>query len=245
MMTAEPAKTLNEHRDAWLEKPSLRAVYHDLYRRMAAEANPGRTLEIGGGTGNFKAYMPEVVSTDIQLASWLDVICDAHELPFENQSFDNIVMFDVLHHMERPRLFLSEASRILRSGGRVVLVEPAITPISRIFYTFFHPEPVDMTEDPLADGDRDRDRDPYDSNQAIPTLLFQRDPDRLTSTFPSFAVKRCQRLSILVYPLTGGFRPWTLVHHAMVLPLLKLEEVLLPLLAPFMAFRLLVVLERK
>jgi SAM-dependent methyltransferase len=238
-------ETLSGHRNAWMEKPSLRAVYHDLYRRMADEIKPGRTLEIGGGTGNFKDFAPEVLSTDVQQASWLDVVCDAHELPFDKQSFDNIVLFDVFHHLERPRLFLAEAARVLHSGGQLILMEPAITPISRIFYTHFHPEPVNMSEDPLADGARNPDRDPYDSNQAIPTLLFQREFDRFASAFPELKIKRCQRLSMFAYPLSGGFRPWTLIHHALVSPLLKLEGLALPLLGPLMAFRLYVVLERE
>lgn len=244
-MTLEAGSTLKEHRDAWQEKPSLRAVYRDLYRRMAGVAKPGKTLEIGGGTGNFKAFIPEVVSTDIQSAPWLDVVCDAQELPFADGSFDNIVMFDVLHHLERPRFFLSEAARILRPGGRVILVEPAITPISRIFYTHFHPEPVDMSADPLAAGVRDPNRDPYESNQAIPTLLFQRNVDDFVAACPDFALTKCQRLSLFTYPLTGGFRPWTLVPGLLVPALLKVEEILLPVLGPLMAFRLLVVLERK
>lgn len=244
-MTADAGLTLSEHRNAWLEKPSLRAVYHDLYRRMARAACPGKTLEIGGGTGNFKTFVPEVVSTDIQSAEWLDVVCDAQELPFADASFDNIVMFDVLHHLERPRFFLNEAARVLRKGGRVIVVEPAITPVSRIFYTHFHPEPVDMGADPLVGGARDPNRDPYDSNQAIPTLLFQRDAEKFNAACPDFTVIKNQRLSLFTYPLTGGFRPWTLVPGWLVPALLKIEEVLLPVLGALMAFRLFVVLERK
>lgn len=243
-MPPEPGATLVENRNAWLGKPSLRAVYHDLYRRMAKAIRDGKTLEIGGGTGNFKAFVPETISTDIQHADWLDIVCDAHELPFESQSFDNIVMFDVLHHLERPRLFFAEASRILRRGGRVILVEPAITPVSRFFYTYFHPEPVDMNEDPLASGDRDPNRDPYDSNQAIPTLLFSRHADRFAETCTELSLKKCQRISLFTYPMTGGFRPWTLVPSVLVPPFLILEDLLLPLLGPVMGFRLFIVLER-
>ena len=95
-----------ERRAAWDAKPVLRALYHDYYRRMARACRPGRTLEIGGGSGNFKAFAPTVVSTDVTLAPWLDAVCDAHALPFAAASFDNLVLFDVLHHLERPPLFL-------------------------------------------------------------------------------------------------------------------------------------------
>src|SRR5262249_40526830 len=62
---------------------------------------------------------------------------DAHRLPFGNATFDNIVMFDVLHHLERPHLFFAEVSRVLKTGGRLVSMEPGITPVSHLFYTFF------------------------------------------------------------------------------------------------------------
>ena len=38
----------------WENKPSLRAVYEDLYRKMVGECRAGPTLEIGAGSGNFK-----------------------------------------------------------------------------------------------------------------------------------------------------------------------------------------------
>jgi len=244
-MTAESAETLDEHRGAWLKKPALRAVYQDIYRRIANVTKPGKTLEIGGGTGNFKSFVPEVLSTDIQHASWLDVVCDAHELPFVDGLFDNIVMFDVLHHLERPQFFLTEAARVLRPGGQLVLVEPAITPVSRIFYTHFHPEPVDMNDDPFAVGDRDPNRDPYDSNQAIPSLLFKQKASQFETENPDFNLKLSQYLSLFTYPLTGGFRPWTLMPAALVPLFLKIEDIFLPVFGPIMAFRLFVVLERK
>ena len=42
------------YRAIWRKKPALRAVYGDIYRRIDARRRPGRTLEIGGGSGNLK-----------------------------------------------------------------------------------------------------------------------------------------------------------------------------------------------
>ena len=84
---------------------------------MADACGPGTTLEIGGGSGNFKAFAPHVVSTDILFAPWLDSVCDAQSLPFENAAFDNVVMMDVFHHLERPTVFLRETLRVLKPGG--------------------------------------------------------------------------------------------------------------------------------
>ena len=80
---------------------------------MAALCRAGRTLEIGGGSGNLKAFAPDVVSTDVLAADWLDAACDAQRLPFADDSFDNIVMLDVLHHLQRPVRFFEAATRVL------------------------------------------------------------------------------------------------------------------------------------
>ena len=136
----------------WENKPSLRAVYEDLYRKMVGECRAGPTLEIGAGSGNFKQYRQDVVASDITSAPWLDVVADAEALPFKEGVFSNIVMFDVLHHIEFPRTFFAEAQRVLIPGGRMVMAEPAITPMSWFFYRFVHQEPVNLSADPLSEG---------------------------------------------------------------------------------------------
>ncbi len=242
-MPADPA----DYRAVWKSKLVLRIVYEGLYERIVKACRPGRTLEIGGGSGNLKAFSPDVVSTDVLPADWLDAVCDAQRLPFAPERFDNIVMFDVLHHLERPVRFFEEASRLLRPGGRVVMLEPGITPVSRVFYGLFHHEPVDMTEDVMADGALDPSRDPYDSNQAIPTLLFGNRKRRLLfeARFPVLKVMTAEKFALAVYPLSGGFRSWSLVTASMVKPLTAVEDFFAPLLGPILGFRLLVVLEKR
>ena len=240
-----PAMTdrLHEYDIIWRRKPVLRAIYQDCYRMIVSRLRPGGTLEIGGGVGNLKAYSPGIVSLDIQFASWLDVVADAHRIPFSSGSFDNIVMFDVLHHLENPRWFLIEARRILRSGGRLIVCEPAITPISYLFYKLFHPEPVRIGEDPLTDHGPPKGRDPYQANQAIPTRLFVWDRSRLEQAVPGFRVGEVKLFSLLAYPLSGGFRSWSMLPVSFVNPLLRWEERLLPFLGRVAAFRLLGVIE--
>ena len=150
----------------WEDKPALRAIYRAYYEEIRARCRPGQTREIGGGSGNLMNFMPAVISTDIVPAPWLDALADAQRLPFAAASFDNIAMFDVLHHLERPRMFFQETERVLRPGGRVVMVEPAITPLSGLFYRNFHPEPVIKSGDPLLDGPLDPMPDAFEANQA-------------------------------------------------------------------------------
>lgn len=233
-----------EHGRQWRQKPVLREIYLDLYRRMAAELRSGATLEIGGGSGIFKEFAPDVVTTDILPAPWLDMVADAQFLPVADASFDNIVMFDVLHHIEFPRRFLAEASRVLRPGGRIIMVEPAITLLSWPFYHFVHPEPVGLETDPLREGAPDPNRDAFAASQAIPTRLITRDYARLVAAFPEFTVAHRRWLSLFAYPLSGGFQPWSLLPAALVGPVLALENVLAPLIGRLCGFRLLAVIEK-
>ncbi|HEY6604115.1 MAG TPA: class I SAM-dependent methyltransferase, partial [Xanthobacteraceae bacterium] len=144
------ADQLADHRSIWERKPVLRLVYDDFYDRIAAACRPGLTIEIGGGIGNLKRRLTDVVATDIQSAPWLDCVADAQRLPFADRCAANIVMVDVLHHLEFPVVFFREAARVLRPGGRVLMVEPAITWGSSLFYRLFHHEPVRTSADALV-----------------------------------------------------------------------------------------------
>jgi SAM-dependent methyltransferase len=236
---------LAEHRVIWSEKPALRAIYTDFYRRILAHTVVGRTLEVGGGTGNLKEFMSDVVCTDIVSLPWLDAVADAQALPFAEQAFANIVMVDVLHHIERPARFLSEAARVLRPGGRLLFLEPAITPLSSLFYNNFHPEPVDMDADPFADAPLDPNRMPFDANQAIPTLLLGKHRNQLEQRFPNLRLAHFERLSFLAYPLSGGFRRWSLIPGLAVNSVLRFENLIAPALGAAAAFRLLAVFEHQ
>ena len=236
---------LHQHRAIWNQKPILREIYRDFYRRIVSFCLPGRSLEIGGGSGNLKEYAGNVISTDIVATPWLDAAADAQALPFANESFANLVMVDVLHHIERPIRFLKEAWRVLRPGGRLLALEPAISPTSWIFYRLFHPEPVIMSADPLADGMVSSGREPFDANQAIPTLLFGRYRKRLQALLPDLTLIHFERFSFFAYPLSGGFRPWSLLSAAWGRKLLNAEQKLAPILGPVMAFRLFAVLEKR
>lgn len=233
------------HREIWAAKPVLREVYGDLYRRIAAECVPGATVEVGGGSGNFKNYAPDVVSFDIVHEPWLDFVADAQALPLKPGSAGNIVMLDVLHHIQYPARFLREAARVLRPGGRLVCVEPGISAFSGLLYRTLHEEPVDMSVNPLIDGALDPDKDPYVGNQAIPTLLATRFRERMTRMQPDLPLINAHWLSLFAYPLSGGFKRWSLLTPRAARGLLALERHLEPWLGPLCAFRLMLMFERR
>lgn len=237
-------ESLQNYRTIWERKPSLRVVYSDFYDRIAAACVSGSTIEIGAGVGNLKNRLGDVIATDIQFAPWLDAVVDAQQLPFAPDSVDNIVMIDVLHHLEFPRTFFREAQRVLRPGGRVIMIEPAITWGSTIFYRFLHQEPVRMSAEVLSDGRPDPRRNPYDANQAIPTLLATRDGDRFHRLFPDLRITRVDWFSFAAYALSGGFRSWSLISKKLVQRLLDVERPMESALGRLGGFRLMLVINK-
>jgi SAM-dependent methyltransferase len=248
MDNAEPM--LYQQRRIWQQKPALQAIYDDFYDRIAASALPGTILEIGGGIGSLKerlrssAPTTQVVASDIQFCEWLDCVADAQRLPFETATFYNIVMVDVCHHLEFPMKFFVEAERVLNDGGRIIMVEPAITWGSWLFYRFLHQEPVRTAADPLVDGLPDPDRDPYAANQAIPTLLVTRELARFHTKLPTLRVSRVDWFSLALYPLSGGFRRWSLLPARLVTSGLRIERRLEPRIGRLLAFRMMIIIDK-
>ena len=240
---------LAEHRKVWEEKETLRIIYLDYYRRMLAALGrvEGPILDIGGGSAHVKDFHDDVVTLDILPFPGIDVVADAHDMPFADASFAGIIMLDVLHHLERPVAFMREAARVLQPGARLAMIEPGITPLSWPFYNFLHQEPVILSQDPFAMTERCPDKDPFDSNQAIPTLMFGRKKaiERLTDAVGDLKVVETDWLSLVAYPLSGGFKRWCLVPPKVAAWAIAAENRVPFALRRLTAFRLLAVLERK
>lgn len=234
---------LIHHREIWKKKAVLRKIYKDWYQMILANLAPGKVVEIGGGSGNFKESCPRALSGDIVPTPWIDLVLDAHHLPFKNNSVQNLVLFDVLHHLENPFLFLKESERVLITKGRLILMEPYISIFSYPIYHFLHPELVAMKIDPFVISEKDPKRTPFDSNQAIPKLIFEKYIERFKKNFPHFDIILIKRCAIITYLLSGGFEKPSLIPEASY-PFFRWLEEKLRFLSRFMAFRLFVVLEK-
>jgi ubiquinone/menaquinone biosynthesis C-methylase UbiE len=119
-----------------------RAGLADLRGDLIGEAS-GRTLELGAGTGANAVHYSDSVSELVlsepdphmarrmreKLAAspptppYSVVEAGAQELPFEDDSFDTVVSTLVLCTVPEPHRALSEAARVLRGGGRLLLIE--------------------------------------------------------------------------------------------------------------------------
>jgi SAM-dependent methyltransferase len=231
--------------EAWRSRPLVRRLYGDWYRLIVSRLSPveGPTVELGSGISRFKEHHPETVATDIQLTPWVDEIVDAEQLPYDDGTVANLVLVDVFHHLASPASFFDSASHVLAPEGRAVLLEPYCSPVSYFAYRRFHHERTDLDMPPF-DDDPHAAASPMAANQARATLVFFRHADEYARRWPSLAIVERRRLSLVVYPLSGGFTRPKLVPNAAYRPLTMVERLLSPL-APLLAFRSLVVLEKR
>jgi SAM-dependent methyltransferase len=234
---------LNERRQIWKSKKILKKLYHNWYRKIRSTLKPGSILEIGGGSGNLKEFFPHVISSDILLTPWADAVLDAHQLPFHDETFDNIVMFDVLHHLNNPAQFFCGAQKALKQKGRIILMEPYISWLSFLVYRFFHHEGMDWHIDPFKKGYTGKDRNYLHGNQAIPTLIFKKHRHLFAKNFPRLKIIRIEPMDFVIYPLSGGFHNPSLCPLFLYSVLEYIEKLFNPL-NRFLAFRLFVVLEK-
>jgi SAM-dependent methyltransferase len=235
------------HRRAWDDNRALRALYAEWYGRIAAALPPaalGPRVEIGSGPGFARRFIPDLELTDLVRAPWHDRDLSADALPFAEASLGAIVLFDVLHHLPSPRTFFAEAVRVLRPGGRLVMCEPYLSLVSYPVYKFLHDEPLDLGVDPLADQTGTHARDPFDSNQAIPTLLFGRARVAFESAFPALSIRTIEYFAGLSYPASGGFSRRPLLPWPLWSMLYRTERRLPAAVRRRAAFRILVAIER-
>lgn len=94
----------------------------------------GRLVDLGCGTVPlyvvYRDYVDSVTCVDWSASgsdSHNDFCCDLSKpLPFEDSSFDTIILSDVLEHVPEPVVLWSEMSRILSDQGVLILSTPFI-----------------------------------------------------------------------------------------------------------------------
>jgi SAM-dependent methyltransferase len=184
-------------------KPFLRRVYAEWYRAVAAEvpAGPGAVLELGSGAGFLGDLVPGLITSEVFPLDGVDRVVDAAALPFDDGELKAVVMTNVFHHLPDVRRFLDEATRCVRPGGRVVMLEPWNTPWARLIYTRLHHEPFA----PAAPGWGFDGCGPLsDANGALPWIVFRRDGARFRAEYPQWQVRKIRETMPFRYLVSGG-----------------------------------------
>jgi SAM-dependent methyltransferase len=78
----------------------------------------------------------DVVAVDVDAAADVDAFCDAHDLPFPDESFDAVIVTAVLEHVIDPVRVVAEMHRVLRPDGFVYTELPFMQQVHEGAYDF-------------------------------------------------------------------------------------------------------------
>jgi SAM-dependent methyltransferase len=82
----------------------------------------GTVLDLGAGLRPFADLIPgKTIALDHRPRPEIDLIGDAHHLPFGDETVDAIVCTEVFEHLVDPPAAARELIRVLKPGGRLVL----------------------------------------------------------------------------------------------------------------------------
>lgn len=86
------------------------------------------------GSGGFR-LAPHIINLDLFPLQDVDIVGDAHHLPFKEESTDYVIIIAVLEHVRFPSVILNEVYYCLKKGGTIYCEMP--------FLQGFHAAPRD------------------------------------------------------------------------------------------------------
>ena len=202
-MAVDDPQTTLFRRQIIRKKPYLKKIYTEWYGMLMKGMPSGsiNILELGSGAGFLDELIPNIISSEVFVIPGVQLIADACNLPFEDCVLDAILMTDVFHHIPDVTAFLEEASRTLKVGGKIIMIEPWFTSWSYFVYRRLHSEPfiIDAEEwtipkvGPLSGA-----------NGALPWIVFKRDLNKFENYFPKFILRNIRPFMPFSYLLSGG-----------------------------------------
>lgn len=238
--------SIEKNQEYWNRKPLLHTLYGDFYRLIAKNLSnlPGsKIVELGSGLGNIHDVIPDCIRTDLFPNPWIDQVENAYWLSFSDSSVSDLILTDVFHHLKYPGTALKEFSRVLRKGGRVIMLEPCISALGLLVYGVLHEEPIALNKEiewEAPQGWSPEEIDYY-AAQGNASRVFV--GNRLRGQLAGWQNIKTQRLSALAYAASGGFSKPQL-YPTSALPLIRKLEKFLDLFPALFATRLLVILEK-
>jgi SAM-dependent methyltransferase len=142
--TARGLRASRDRREVAIGSRFIADIAAEWYERAIRAHARGRLLDMGCGYvplfGVYRGLVQDNICIDwantLHPSIHLDVVVDlGGNLPFEDGSFDTILLTDVLEHLAEPARAICEAARILRLGGKLIIGVP--------FFYWVHEAPHD------------------------------------------------------------------------------------------------------
>lgn len=157
-------KKIDEKRFFWrTQNPYIKKIEFGLIKKAFQDCQGKNILEIGSGEGAnlfyLKKYFTDLTGLDISQeklaiarreipqAKFLEG--EAKKLPFQDNTFDVVLMRDVLHHLggqNQKIMAIQGMKRVCRQEGKIVIVEPNVLNIINFFQMLLQKEEKGIRE---------------------------------------------------------------------------------------------------
>lgn len=124
-----------------LPRTSVSKLSTEAWGRFLNDVGTGRVLNIGSGERRVTTNLNHWVNLDICPHNNVDVVGDAHSLPFLDESFDAVTSSNVFACLEDPFRVATEIARVLKPGGLMWCNEAFALPLARSPRDFFRYAP--------------------------------------------------------------------------------------------------------
>ena len=135
----------------------LQRIWHtkklSMFKSIISDIKCDNILDIGcaGGTftNNISKILPKAEITGIDLySSAIEygknkyphinfILADAHNIPFKNKSFDLIICYETIEHLNNPPQALKEIRRVLKNDGHTIVAMDSGSLLFKIVWWFW------------------------------------------------------------------------------------------------------------
>lgn len=195
----------NKKRTPYTDYPYKLASY--LFKRFNLKEGM-QLLDIGAGRGEYmqcfsslaiRCFGVDICRSELQEVAYTDICTDI--LPYKSNSFDIVFHKSLIEHLPNASNLMNETYRILKPGGRVIILTPDWRSQMKIFYedpTHVHPYDVYSIRDLLElSGFRNVESERFFQLPVVWKHRSIKAISRVLSLFLSIEVARATRIKFL------------------------------------------------
>ena len=234
------------NRKTFRKKRLLKLIYFNYFKQIKnclfinSKYPP---LEIGS-SGFIKEVIPNCITSNLENTDpMIDLKENIYDLGVKKNSVSNLILIDIFHHLEFPKLALENMYKALVDGGRVIMIEPSMGLIPRIIYKLFHHEPngFDLKINWNKIPSNIPSKKEYFAAQSIPWRAFIKKELDLED---KFVIKKMKCFSDFAYLGSGGFSYNSFYPLKLYNVIKFLDMILTKISYNFFSARMIVVLEK-
>jgi len=200
----DDVQTTALHRNIIKKKHFLYKLFqehYNIFKKNIEDIPDGLKIELGSGGGFLKEVITDVITSDVLELPDVDKVIFAEKIPYPDKSVAAFFLLGTLHHIKEPEKFFSEINRCMKPGGKIIMIEPANTLLSRFFFKYIHHEQFDEKKDDWKVEGKGR---LGDANLAIPWIIFIRDREKFLKKYPELEIFQIKKHTPFRWFLSGG-----------------------------------------